>query len=545
MNKHFRAGCAHAVAHGKHRKACVAGEGQINDHEQGFRFGRLMPAGTFQPLILKESAARLIGREMVKDRDTEDSPIPAGFTYFGQFVDHDITRDTTQIESDDPVTDPIEPTPDDAFETMQGRSPSLDLDSLYGHPNRRDPKLFDGAYFKIGRTEGSVGAGHSGRIHTNDLPRGEERGVRGGAKAVIPDERNDENLAVGQSHLMMMLFHNNVVGTLESKHPDKDEHWIFAEARELVTKHYQHVVLHDFVRRLISEKVYKDVIVGNKRYHNRCCAGEVPFMPLEFSVAAYRLGHSMVRPEYEWNVNFSTGGALVPTAIPFSLLFEFSGLSGDLSPPGTPPADELPSNWIADFRRLFDLSAYKPAHLEKASKVEKPNFAKKIDPYLAPDLAVLPADANQNLAFLNLRRGSLRGLPSGQDLADFMGVKALTKAEMKKVFKDDASFDAAMERTGFYHRTPLWLYVLIEAQAQEKGDRMGELGSRILAETFLTLAICSRISIFHGGSVWTPKDAEPITKPVTPIDTIAGILEWIDRAEPIVDPLEDLRVGPL
>ena len=537
-------GCAHA--HGLHTKACIVGEGTIDDGSTGFRFGRLIPQGTFQPLILKESAARQIGREMVKMKDTDDSPIPAGYTYFGQFVDHDITRDITTMEADDPSTDPIEATPDTGFETMQGRSPSLDLDSLYGFPHRRDEKLFRGAYFKIGRTGASPGSGHAGKFHPNDLPRREETGVGGAPLPAIPDERNDENLAVGQTHLMWMLFHNNMVGAIESKHPDKDEASIFAEARSLVTRHYQHIVLHDFVRRLIQEDVYKEVIVGKKRSLYHCCAGEVPFMPLEFSVAAYRLGHSMVRPTYEWNLNFSTGGALLPAAAPFSLLFQFSGLSGTLAPPGAAASKELPSNWIADFRRLYDLSGYKPNHLKGASKVKAPNFAKKIDPYLAPDLAILPADQNQNLAFLNLRRGSLRALPSGQDVSRAMSnVKMLTKTEMKKVFKDDPSFDTAMERHGFYERTPLWLYILIEAAAKEGGDRMGEMGSRILAETFLTLAICSRISIFGHDGVWTPKDAEGLTKPVTPLDTIAGVLEWIDRAEPIVNPLEDVRVGPL
>jgi len=73
-----------------------------------------MPQGSFQPLILKESAARKIGKEMTNCTNSDDSKIPAGYTYFGQFVDHDITFDTTdsQREADNPDTDEIEPTPD-------------------------------------------------------------------------------------------------------------------------------------------------------------------------------------------------------------------------------------------------------------------------------------------------------------------------------------------------------------------------------------------------------------------------------------------------
>ncbi len=539
-------GCAHAQAHGTHKNAMIVGEGTANDREQGFRFGRIVPNGNFQPMILKGTAATRIGDEMVKATETGDSPIPAGYTYFGQFVDHDITRDTFEAEneSDDPNTDPIEATPDSAFETAQGRSPALDLDSLYGAPHRRDDSLFraGGASFKIGRTVSSPGAGHSGKAHPLDLPRGPDRGVRGGLIAAIPDQRNDENLIVGQTHLMWMLFHNNVVGAIESDDPSKDPATVFAEARALVTKHYQYVVLHDFVRRLITKEVYDEVIVGGKRTLLQQGTGEVAFMPLEFSVAAYRLGHSMVRESYEWNLNFSTGGAIIPQPSGFRLMFQFSGLSGTLTPPGSPPGDALPSNWIADYRRLYELKGYKPNHLQGATPVSGPNFARKIDPYLAPDLASLPADANGNLAFLNLRRGSLRGLPSGQDVSRFMSnVKVLSRTEMKRVLKGDPSFDQAMEASGFYDRTPLWLYVLIEAAARQKGDRMGEMGSRILAETFLTLVLTSRISILHPLKKWTPKDAVGILKPKAPLETMPDILKWIDGAEPIVNPLEDKR----
>ncbi|MEL6311555.1 MAG: peroxidase family protein, partial [Pseudomonadota bacterium] len=401
-----RSGCAHA--HGRHQKACIVGEGGITDAPDGFRFGRLFKQGTFNPLILKESFAKIIAREMVKPLRKGDSPIPAGFTYFGQFVDHDITRDITAVEADDPATDPIEPTSDDAFETMQGRSPSLDLDSLYGHPTKRDDALFrdGGPSFKIGRTEPvppQFGGGHSGKAHPLDLPRREapnppgmdkilvadENGnlteVERGRLPAIPDERNDENLIVAQIHLMWMLFHNNIVGALESAHPDKDAKTLFAEARALVTRHYQHVVLHDFVRRLIMKEVYEEVIVERKRTIFQCGPGEVPFMPLEFSVAAYRLGHSMVRQFYAWNLNFGTGNPPQPGPVGFRQFFEFSGLSGTFRPGfGQPPGNALPSNWIADHRHLFELSGYNPAHLEKAGPVAGPLKANKIDPYLAP-----------------------------------------------------------------------------------------------------------------------------------------------------------------
>lgn len=558
-------GCPHA--HGHHENATIEGEGPINDQPAGFRFGRIVPRDRFQPLTLKESHARLLGREMVKrppvaKEEDRDSKIPAGYTYFGQFVDHDITLDTNEIEGDDPTTDVIERTKDSVFSGMQGRSPSLDLDSLYGHPDRPDSSLFipGTAKFIIGRTVKSpFGGGHSqDKNLVNDLPRigldgtsergeitvtdqnGQTRKAPSALLARIPDRRNDENLAVAQTHLMWMLFHNNIVGALESMNPQMSAPAMMAEARRLVTLHYQHIVLHDFVRRLIPDDIYQKVVVGGERSLLHCGPGETPFMPLEFSVAAYRLGHSMVRETYDWNLVFEDAG--------FDLLFRFSGTSGTMNGPGSAPeqpGDVLPTNWIADFRRLYDLKSYKPSHLSKASKVTAPNMARKIDPYLAPDLATLPAAELQNLAFLNLRRGALRDLPSGQDMAREVGVKALTRKEMEAVFKKDPTFDQVMAQHDFYRRTPLWLYILIEAASQQKGDRLGELGGLILAETFVSLALCSRISIFDPAGAWTPAQAETITRPVTPITDIAGLLEWIDRAEPIVNPLEDLRNGEL
>ncbi|MEZ5826114.1 MAG: hypothetical protein R3C97_15695 [Geminicoccaceae bacterium] len=183
-------------------------------------------------------------------------------TYFGQFVDHDITRDTTTVEADDPTTDAIEATPDRGFETMQGRSPSLDLDSLYGHPNKRDENLFVAgtARFKIGRTVSSPGGGHSAKALDYDLPRGTRRSKLGpderpgGLIAALPDERNDENLAVGQTHLMWMLFRNQVVKALERDDPTRrvSRSCSLKRVKKTVTRHYQYIVLHDFIRQFIT-----------------------------------------------------------------------------------------------------------------------------------------------------------------------------------------------------------------------------------------------------------------------------------------------------
>lgn len=537
--------------HGTHDNITVEGEGRAENAPSGFRFGRMFPYASQHPVILKFSTCRAIGNRMtaMPEQSRGDSDVPAGYTYFGQFVDHDISFDGTQNESDDQSTDAVEPTP--LADLMQDRSPTLDLDSLYGLANGRKEEFFDGPKFKIGSTTGTGGgAGPVGSAIRYDLPRKAEVGPRGDARiALIGDKRNDENLAVAQTHLMWLKFHNHVVDKVAAGYLGHSEGMIFEMARDIVTKHYQYVVLHDFVRRYIQPEIFEDVIVkGNRRILHHC-PGEYAFMPLEFSVAVYRHGHSQVREEYDWNVNFGPEGEVF--GAPFSLLFEFSELSGNLG--GNPT---LPTNWIADFRRLYDLSDRDLPNLEGSSPGSL-NFTKAIDPYIANALGALPelqlmiederipADKkppSANLATLNLRRGSMRGLPSGQDVSrELKTVKMLTKAQMKSVIDQD--FDAAMETNGLYERTPLWLYILLEAAVEGNGDKLGSMGSIITAETFLTLVITSRTSILKPGALWTPEEAQDIMDADEPLNSIPAILAWMDDLDPIIDPLQDKRLN--
>lgn len=548
--------------HGEKPNAMIVGEGPINDRESRsrFRFGRMFPNTTQAPMDLTLAACARIGARMTAGHDNgkQDSEIPAGYTYFGQFVDHDISNDGTETDSrvveventrDGRITVEIEATPDG--DLIQKRSPSLDLDSLYGGANRRDEKLFDmgSPLFPIGLTTPSGGKGHSNEPLPFDLPRfANPDPLKNVGKARIGDGRNDENLAVAQTHLMWLKFHNEVVGALRTTMPGVSDRAVFELARDLVTKHYQHIVLHDFVSRFIQEDVYQDIVVDGNRKALHHVPGEAAFMPLEFSVAAYRHGHSQVRQNYDWNVNF---GPEKDRPAPFEELFRFSEVSGNMA--GAPT---LPSNWIADYRQLYDLSGIKFPDIESDEEIEL-NFARALDPYLAPELGNLPELRNRirgpgspavipmelpfaNLAALNLRRGAMRALPSGQDVSrELRSVKMLTEAQMRGAI--DPDFDEAMRETGFYERTPLWLYILLEAKAIGGGNRLGPLGSTIVADTFRTLVLTSRISILKPGAEWSPADATAALGADEPLDTIPKILVWIDRRTPIVNPLQDLR----
>lgn len=528
--------------HGQKDTINILGESAQRPGPQGFMFGRMFPRTDHSPMILRLTSCSLLGQRMTASPEEarSDSDIPAGYTYFGQFVDHDISMDTTATssEGDDSGTDTVEPTEDAVL--RQGRSPSLDLDSLYGTTAGARPDLVDGAIFHIDQTTPLPPGrflGHSDKALPHDLPR---RGP--GRKALIGDPRNDENLAVAQTHLMWLKFHNEVARQLARQTPGADAATILTMARDLVTRHYQHIVLHDFLPRMITNEVYEDIVKGGNRKVLSQGPGEIMFMPLEFSVAAYRHGHSMVREVYDWNLNFRADGGQRGS---LGELFQFSRVSGDMR--GLP---NLPSNWIPDFRRLFDLSGFDFPALAQ-SDAGQLNHAKALDPFLAPTLAslpeinMLPADRRPpfaNLAALNLRRGSMRALPSGQDISRALpSVRMLTKKQMRDVI--DSEFDTVMTNLGMYERTPLWLYLLLEAKAIGKGNAMGPLGSTLLAEVFLTLVLTSRTSILSPAGSWHPADAQAVLGADQPLETIGHVLAWLDRREPIVDPLQDARLA--
>ncbi len=510
--------------HGLHEKAEVVGEGPINDSSNGFRFTRIFPDLT--PFALKDSVARTLGAAMTSELKRSDSDIPAGYTYFGQFVDHDITRDGTVVEADDPNSDVIEATADK--DLLQKRSPSLDLDSVYGKPTEGGgfSPLVDGVRFKFTQTSPAPGDGRSG----DALPYDIGRGKRGGRSVVlIPDNRNDENLAVSQTHALWMRFHNHVANLLEETSNSTDSRILYLRTRELVIRHYQYIVLHDFVKRFTLADVFDKVILNGQSKYFSAVPGEVPCMPLEFSVAAYRFGHSLVRDSYEWNRNFSTDGRFgaatfgkASKTTPNLSLFTFTngGILGS--------EQSLPSNWIVDWRNLYDFSS---TSVETGGV--SPQMAKSIDPYLSIGMGNIPSPI-PNLATANLRRSGLRGLPCGQAVSKEMStVKVMSKSEIVKGL--DSKLKEEIQKHGFDEKTPLWLYVLQEANARAGGNTLGEMGSTIVCETFAALINASEPSIL--ASNWTTADSPVRLSDGGQVNSMPALIAWIEEREPILNPL--------
>jgi hypothetical protein len=448
-----------------------------------FRFSRMGPSGIQRQL--GEPNRKKIANAMAAGGGGV-SRIPAGFTYLGQFIDHDLTFDKTKVM----LGQNVSPT-----QLLQARSPSLDLDSLYG-AGPTDPgsvKFYaaDGVHLKMGKTAAIEGIVAKQGF---DLPRGAGTTAAAKRKAIIPDPRNDENLAVAQTHLAFIRLHNRVVDTLPASVPPAQR---FAQAREIVTKHYQWMLRTDFLPRICAQGVVNTVFTnGRKAFEVGVTATDVPTMPIEFSVAAFRLGHSMIRRTYNWNKIFDDGFGFL------ELLFAFSGGSGDLG-----GGQRLPSNWIADFRRLYDFKEAGRADL--AVPEGKFNRAMRIDTTLVKplkNLPVFPAD-EANLAFRNLTRAKMVRLGTGQQMATFMKSKGLTLTKLTKAQIRDGNKGAKLDgltqtqRAALLKDTPLWFYILREAELNQ--GKLKGVGARIVAETFHRAMEGSQASIVRDPT-WRP-----------------------------------------
>lgn len=438
-----------------------------------------------------------------------DNPnVPSGFTYLGQFVDHDITLDLTSISEKQ----------EDPHATFNFRTPRLDLDNVYGLGPDGSPQLYardpanitqPGPKLLIGKTLGVAGVPES---FPNDLPRSPQ------GRALIGDHRNDENLLVAQTQLAFLKFHNKVVDLVAAESPAFTTSQLFTEARKQVTWHYQWMVLHDWVERITETGIVAKILHDGRKFYR---FAKVPYMPVEFSAAAYRVGHSMVRQAYSHNRVFASAG--------LNLEFTFSGLSGEIigdlapNPPTGPfPVPVLPSNWIIDWSRFHEFDP-PPA--------PTPNFlfnhSRKIDPFLVSELHHLPGGGG-SLPFRNLKRGVMLGLPSGQDVARAMNMQALTPAEIAT--GTDGAVAAAH---GFDKDTPLWYYILKEAQVASGGLRLGPVGGRLVAEVFIGI-VAGDVTSYLSDPTWKPtlpakvpgtflmSDLLRLVGDISPIDGIAA-----------------------
>jgi hypothetical protein len=379
----------------------------------------------------------------------------AGSTFLGQFVDHDITFDAGSRLG-------VPTAPQSA---TNSRLPALDLDSLYGRGPVVDPQLYepgDRAKFRL----------ESGGLF-EDLPR-DANGA-----ALIGDPRNDEHVVLSGLQAAMLRFHNAVVDRVRAGAETEPER-VFARARRIVTAHYHWIVLHELLPSFIGRAMVDDILWRGRRFY-RADEEEEAAMPVEFQGAAYRFGHSMVRPSYRANLKGDRGRPF------FGFIFD-PRADGQADPDDLRGGARAPRRFVG-WQTFFDFG----------DGEVKPR--KTIDTRISTTLFRLPLGAiaggtpPTSLAQRNLLRQVTWQMPSGQRIAQAMGVPELRPGDLSEL----AGYGLGLERS-----TPLWFYVLKEAALAAGGQTLGPVGGRIVGEVLIGLMQSDRGSWLHGDRRWRP-----------------------------------------
>ncbi len=426
--------------------------------------------------------------------NNRDNPThTAGITFLGQFIDHDLTFDTSSRLG-------IPTAPE---RSANARTPRLDLDSVYGRGWIEDPHLYDPA----DRIKMKVGSGGT----FEDVPRMEDH------TAIIADPRNDEHVMIAGMQAAFLTFHNSVVDMLraggddgdygdnhegdygdnhEGDHGDnhddgdQDDHpgaraggnradaRLFARARQLVTWHYQWIVVNQFLPAIIGPQLVTEILESGRRYY-RPRPGEQS-IPVEFQGAAYRFGHSMVRPSYRANL---AGDGGLPF---FGFIFDPSG-EGLEDPPDLRGGCRAPRRFIG-WQSFFEFGGNQRARPNKRidTKISTPLFQ-------LPLAAIASHDQPTALPQRNLLRHLTWSLPSGQAIAAEMGIQPLTPSQLAEL---------AMFNVGLENDTPLWYYVLKEAELMADGLTLAGVGARLVGEVIIGLLQLDKTSYLSQG--WRP-----------------------------------------
>ena len=352
------------------------------------------------------------------------------------------------------------------LDSTNTRTPAFDLDAVYGGGPSATPELYE-----------SVELGHATRFrvesggHFEDLPRTAD-GI-----AIIADPRNDEHLVLAGLHAAFLLFHNHAVDLMVEHSHRASPGEVFHHARQLTTWHYQWMILHEFLPLFIGQALVNDILEGGRRFY----LPEEAYIPVEFQGAAYRFGHSMVRPSYRANLAGDEGQAF------FGMIFDPSQ-EGAVDPHDLRGSCRAPRRFVG-WQTFFDFGDWR-SETQQADRHEALHSAiqpaARRDPCARrPDLtgAAEPAPSRHLATPVRPehRRGHERAALSREDLSE---LRAL-----------DQDLDAS---------TPLWYYVLKEAEVMEGGLHLGPVGGRMVGEVIIGLLQLDRYSFLSVDPQWRP-----------------------------------------
>jgi hypothetical protein len=334
----------------------------------------------------------------------------------------------------------------DADRIRNFRIPRANLESLYGSGPVGSPYLYakeDPAKLLLS-AEG------------NDVPRNHE-GI-----ALIGDPRNDVHLFTSQMTVAFIKLHNRLVDRLRDDETAEDA--LFEEARRAATWHYQHVIVREFLPSLIGAQLTTELLEDGPRLYR--IDGD-PYIPFEFADAAYRYGHSQIRSGYQVNARFG----------PLPVFPDLMGF-GPVTPERT-----------VDWTLQIDVPGHRAAQR-----------AKRIDSRLPAALIALPTHVSgsepgtdyASLANRDLQRGQAVGLASGETVARHLDLSPLTAAQLE------------LAEHGWTGETPLWLYILKEAEVLHAGEQLGPVGGRIVGEVLVGIIDSDPESFRSVDPQWQP-----------------------------------------
>lgn len=455
---------------------------------------------------LSDPIQSILNPTVFSPHNPDNPAATAGVTFLGQFIDHDLTLD---------LRSPFSQTSDPAA-TRNFRTAAFDLDSVYGDGPEESPELYDTRDGDIKfRVERIAGAESQSRLRAIrfDVPRD------GDSVAVIGDSRNDEHIILSQLHVAMLRTHNAVIDRLRatdefSRRPPAR---LFEASQRLVRWHYQWVVVNEFLPTIIGRERVADLLRRREnRYEQRLRSERggrdrrAPRIPIEFSVAAYRFGHSQIRPSYRLNFGPDGGQPF------FAFVFDDTLNPADNDPNDLRGGRRAPRRFV-DWQTFFDFG----------DGNVRPN--KRIDTKLSSVLMQLPgarlpepglpSDGVQSLASRNLVRHVNFGLPSGQAVAQALGLPSLTPEQL-----------APFRPFGMDRSTPLWVYILKEAEVLEQGRRLGPVGSEIVGQVFVGLLRNDASSYLAVDPGWRPTlpSSTPGTFRMTDLLRLAGVVSALN-----------------
>ncbi len=418
----------------------------------------------------------------------------AGTTFMGQFIDHNLTFDQTSALA-------VETSP---ASTPNDRNPRFDLDTVYGDGPYANPELYERPVHRREHPTKLRIEFTSRTQEFEDVPRKPD------GTAIIADPRNDENMILQGLQAAMILFHNNAVDLVSRdrqhrghhysehhQHRDDESEEVFENARQLTRWHYQWIVLHEILPLFIGQAAVDDILLNGRKFFRP----RVPQIPVEFQGAAYRMGHTLVRPSYRANLGGDNDGSAF-----FGMIFHPSG-EGQADPVDLRGGARARRRFIG-WQTFFDFG---PAFTDAPGNPNpaiRPN--KRVDATISTTLFHLPIGAIAggvpgdiiSLPQRNLLRGITWSLPSGQSIARAIGAPVL-----------DGSNDRFLARLGnrayrgldLDSSTPLWVYVMNEGLALgNQGRHLGPVGGRIVGEVFIGLLQLDDSSFLNAKRVWTP-----------------------------------------